>query len=104
MLIRKARNEAHLSQTDLARRLGVSQAAIAKLERPGSNPTVETLDSALRATGNRVKLSAEPWKSTIDETLVFEQLRVSPQRRLVQLEEMYEWGRQLTIAGARARG
>jgi transcriptional regulator with XRE-family HTH domain len=104
VLIRKARNDAGLSQAALAKRLGISQAAIAKLERAGSNPTVDTVDNALRATGHRLELSTRPWRATIDETLVFEQLRLSPQRRLVQLEDMYEWGRELTIAGARARG
>lgn len=35
-----------------------AQAAIAKLERQGANPTVETLDNALLATGHRLVLSA----------------------------------------------
>lgn len=38
-----ARTEAGLSQAQLAVRAGVSQQAIAKLEHPDSNPTVETL-------------------------------------------------------------
>jgi hypothetical protein len=29
---------------------------------------------------------------------------LSPDQRLAQLESMYEWGRELTIAGARSRG
>jgi hypothetical protein len=45
----------------------------------------------------------EPLRQGIDETLVFEQLRLSPEQRLAQLESMYEWGRKLTLAGARAR-
>lgn len=57
-LIRKARNEAGLSQAELGRRLGMSQAAIAKLERSGSNPTVDTLDDVLWATGRRLELGA----------------------------------------------
>jgi transcriptional regulator with XRE-family HTH domain len=103
-LIKDARRKAGLSQAHLARRLGVSQAAVAKLERPGSNPTVETLDGALRATGQQLNLEASPWQPSVDETLIAQQLRLTPEQRLAQLESMYEWGRELTLAGARARG
>ena len=103
-LIKNARGKAGLSQVQLARRLGVSQAAVAKLERPGSNPTVETLDRALRVTGQRLELKASPWQPNIDETLVAQQLRLTPEQRFAQMESMYEWGRELALAGARARG
>lgn len=84
--------------------MGVSQGAVAKLERPGSNPTIATLEEALRVIGQRLVLSVEPVRPGIDETLVFEQLGLSPDQRLAQLESMYEWGRELTLAGARSRG
>jgi transcriptional regulator with XRE-family HTH domain len=103
-LLRDARNRARLTQVELARRLGVSQAAVAKLERPQANPRIATLEAALRGTGQQLVLSTEPLKRSIDETLVFEQLRLSPEQRLAQLEHMYEWGRELAVAGARARG
>jgi transcriptional regulator with XRE-family HTH domain len=50
VLLRDARRRAGLTQRQLALRLGISQAAIAKLERPGANPTFATLAGALRAT------------------------------------------------------
>lgn len=103
-LLRSSRRSAGLSQAQLGRRLGVSQAAVAKLERRGSNPSVETLDRALRAAGHRLELQASPWQPSIDETLIAQQLRLSPEQRLAQLDSMYEWGRELTLAGARARG
>jgi transcriptional regulator with XRE-family HTH domain len=103
-LLKDARTRAGLTQTELGRRLGVSQGAVAKLERPGANPTIATLEDALRETGQRLVLSTEPVRPGIDETLVFEQLKLSPDQRLAQLESMYEWGRELTIAGARSRG
>jgi transcriptional regulator with XRE-family HTH domain len=103
-LLKDARRQAGLTQTELARRLGVSQAAVAKLERPGANPAIATLDDALCETGQRLVLATEPVRPGIDETLVFEQLRLSPDQRLAQLESMYEWGRELTLAGARFRG
>lgn len=77
---------------------------MAKLEAPQANPTIATLDHALRATGQRLALATEPLPRGIDETLVIEQLRLTPDRRLAQLESMYEAGRQLTLAGERARG
>lgn len=103
-LLRYARHQAGLTQAELARRMGISQAAVAKLERPQANPTIATLDDALRETGRRLVLAAEPLSPGIDETLVFEQLRLSPEQRLAQLESMYEWGRELSLAGARSRG
>jgi transcriptional regulator with XRE-family HTH domain len=69
-LIRRARAAAGLTQAGLARRLGTSQPAIAKLERPGANPTVRTLDRVLRATGHQLELSAPTWSSGVDESLI----------------------------------
>ena len=63
LLIRDARREAGLTQAQLAAHLGVSQSAIAKLEREGCNPKVETLDRVLRATGHRLQLIAPAWGS-----------------------------------------
>jgi transcriptional regulator with XRE-family HTH domain len=59
-LLREARHAAGLTQAALAERLDVSQAAIAKLERKGANPTVRTLDNVLWATGHRLELRAAP--------------------------------------------
>lgn len=104
MLIRKARNDADLSQTDLAGRLGVSQAAIAKLERAGSNPTVDTLDNVLWATGHRLTLSAPARPPGVDESLIRQQLELSPAERLRGIETMYTEARMLALAAARSRG
>jgi predicted transcriptional regulator len=43
MLIREARAEAGLTQSELAERAGTTQAAVARLERPGANPRLDTL-------------------------------------------------------------
>ena len=59
-LLKEARRQASLTQAELAHRLGVSQAAVAKLERPGANPSVDTLDDALWATGHRLTLATAP--------------------------------------------
>jgi transcriptional regulator with XRE-family HTH domain len=81
-LIRTARTAAGLTQTELASRLGTTQAAVARLERTGSNPTVATLDRALQATGHRLELGAAPRNSSVDESLIAQNLRLEPAARL----------------------
>lgn len=85
-LIRSARESGGLTQDELGRRLGVSQAAIAQLERPGTNPTVARLDEVLRATGRRLLLATEPPSNDIDETLLIRNLRMTPAERLAAFE------------------
>ena len=103
-LLRDARRAADLSQADLGRRLGISQAAIAKLEHSGSNPTVDTLDRALWATGHHLTLSAPARRAGVDESLIRQQLELTPAERLRGIEIMYAQGRMLALAGARSRG
>ena len=110
LLLRDARRAAGLTQAALAARLGVSQAAIAKLERDGANPTVETLDRVLRATGHRLQLIAPAWGTstdqpgpTIDVSLVREHLGLEKARRISELETMYAEAAEIAAAGARAR-
>ena len=102
-MIREARRAAGLSQAGLARRLGLSQPAVAKLESRGSNPTVRTLRRALRATGRELELLARPSRGWIDESLVREHLKLSPVQRLRALEVMASEARVLAAAGARTR-
>jgi transcriptional regulator with XRE-family HTH domain len=103
-LVRRARSDAHLTQAELARKLGMSQPAIVKLERPGANPTVRTLDRVLRATGHRLELDAPSWSPGVDESLIRQQLELPPAERLRQLERQSAQMRRLMIAGARSRG
>ena len=58
--LRWARLEAGWTQAELARRVGVSQQQIAKLERSAVNPTVETLEKLAAAFGMRVAVAFEP--------------------------------------------
>jgi transcriptional regulator with XRE-family HTH domain len=103
-LLRDSRRRTGLTQRQLALRLGVSQAAIAKLERPGANPTFETLAGALWATGHRLELEAPARRGGVDESLVRRQLELTPSERLHGLEAMYAQARALALAGARSRG
>jgi transcriptional regulator with XRE-family HTH domain len=103
-LLRQTRREAGLTQAQLARRMGVSQAAVAKLEQPDANPTVETLENALWATGHRLVLEAPVRRAGVDESLIRQHLKLSSDQRLRGLEAMYEEARSLALAGARSRG
>ena len=59
-LVYTMRTAAGLSQAELARRMGTRQPYISDLERGGKTPTVATLNRIARATGNRLRLVAEP--------------------------------------------
>jgi DNA-binding XRE family transcriptional regulator/predicted RNase H-like HicB family nuclease len=54
--LRWTRLDAGLTQTQLAARAGVSQQQIAKLERPGANPSLTTLRKIADALGARLEL------------------------------------------------
>lgn len=56
ILIRRAREEAGLTQAELAKKLGVTYQAVQKWERSGTNPTVATLERILLALGKRLEL------------------------------------------------
>jgi transcriptional regulator with XRE-family HTH domain len=103
-LLKDARRRADLTQADLACRLGVSQAAVAKLERPGANPTVDTLDRALWATGHRLTLDAPACPPGVDESLIRQQLELTPLERIQGIEAMYAQMHTLIEAGVECRG
>ena len=56
LALRWAREDAGLTQAALAKQMGISQQAYAKLESPDSNLTMETLERAAKALGMRVEL------------------------------------------------
>ena len=81
-LVRKARADAALTQAELAARAGLTQSAIARLERRGANPTIATLDNVIAATGHRLMLAAEPRQPSFDEGQLRERLAMTPAQRL----------------------
>ena len=103
-LIRKARRSAGLTQQELARRLGTTQSALARLERPGSNPTVETLEEALLAAGHKLELRAVQAPPEVDETLNAQALRSDPAARLAHFVSFYEMARRTATARRRRGG
>ena len=56
----KARDAAHMTQEDVAKAMGTSQEAIARLESGKSQPSTRTLQRFARATGMRLRISFEP--------------------------------------------
>ena len=55
--LRWARLASGMTQAELAQKAGVSQQQIARLERPGANPSVGTIERVAAALGVRAELS-----------------------------------------------
>jgi DNA-binding XRE family transcriptional regulator len=60
IVLRRARERAELTQVELARRVGVSQPAVAQLEGPRANPTLGTLERVAAALGCRLEIALVP--------------------------------------------
>jgi transcriptional regulator with XRE-family HTH domain len=101
--VRAARRAAGLTQVELAERMGTTQAAVARLERAGANPTLATVDRALRAAGHQLELTASPVRSSVDETLIAENLKLEPAERLRAFQASQRSLAPLVGAAARAR-
>jgi ribosome-binding protein aMBF1 (putative translation factor) len=56
----RARTDAGLTQEELARRMGSTQSAIARLEGGKTRPSTATLEKLAVATGTRLKIAFEP--------------------------------------------
>jgi hypothetical protein len=79
------------------------QSTIARLEAHGSNPRMQTVERVLAAAG--AKLEAAPAVSGgVDETLVAQNLTLSPAERLERFARSYANVRELTLTAARHRG
>lgn len=52
--IRRVREDAGITQSELARRMGTNQAVIARLERGGVDPKLSTIDRINRALGTEL--------------------------------------------------
>ncbi len=85
-LVRDARTAAGLTQAQLAERAGTTQSAIARLERPGANPRLNTLQDVMAAASHRLEISLAPAPSSVDETLITRQLRMTPAERVSAFE------------------
>jgi transcriptional regulator with XRE-family HTH domain len=71
-----------MTQAQLAERAGLTQSAIARLERSDSNPTMATLANVIAAAGQRLVLDAEPHRASFAEAQLRERLAMTPAQRL----------------------
>lgn len=56
----KARGAAEMTQEEVARAMGTTQAAVARLESGRNMPSTRTLQRFAKATGTRLRISFEP--------------------------------------------
>jgi transcriptional regulator with XRE-family HTH domain len=85
-LIREARARAGLTQAELGERLGMTQAGVARLERPQSNPRLSTLARVIAATGHQLKVDLGHERRHVDEAQIRERLRLTPAERLAAFQ------------------
>jgi len=79
-----ARRRAGLTQRELARRSGIPQPSISRIERGVISPTVDTLERLLRVCGMELLLWDLPKEDDVDRTLIWENLKLTPGQRLRQ--------------------
>lgn len=79
-IVRSARVAANLTQVQLAERTGLSQAFVSRLESPGANPTANTLQRVLAATGHQ--LTTVALSEDVDASQIIERLKLTPAQRL----------------------
>lgn len=60
----EARGDAGLTQEEVARRMGTTQAVVARLEGGRSRPSTRTLERFAKATGTRLRISFERDKAS----------------------------------------
>ena len=93
-MLREARLSAGLSQRELARRAGVPQPAVSRIERDHGSPRVDTLDRLLRACGKALELIDRPGTG-VDRSLIRERLTMSSGQRA--RVAALEWNRTRSI-------
>jgi|SRR5450432_2689583 len=79
-LLPYARSKANLSQRELGRRAGVTQASISRIEDGRTSPRLDTLERLLDACG--FQLEVVPKRGVgVDRTAMRDLLQLSPERR-----------------------
>jgi transcriptional regulator with XRE-family HTH domain len=103
-LIRESRQATGLTQKELAVRLHTTQSAIARMESDSANPRIGTLVRALLAMGRELSLTAPERESSVDETLIRRNLKLTPAQRLAAFEAAYNDVRKLAGAARKPNG
>jgi transcriptional regulator with XRE-family HTH domain len=112
-LVGRLRELAGLTQSELARRSGTSQPAIARLEAGYGSPGIATLQRLAEAAGFDLELrlapraSADPviarYGKDIDRTLLRRNLTLSVDQRIRELARLQEFDAEVRRAGREAR-
>jgi transcriptional regulator with XRE-family HTH domain len=79
-MLRMARRRAQLSQRELARRAGVPQATISRIENRVVSPTLDTLDPLIRTCGMRLSV-VDRRGADVDRSQIRERLVMTPAER-----------------------
>jgi transcriptional regulator with XRE-family HTH domain len=85
-LLRTARQARRLTQRELARRTGVAQPTIARIESGKENPRLQTMEVLLEACGYVIEALPKPGHG-VDRTDMRELLRLTPRQRLDLLRD-----------------
>jgi transcriptional regulator with XRE-family HTH domain len=102
-LVGETRRELGLSQRQLARRAGMTQAAVSRIELGKVSPSFGTLRELMLAMGREPQLAAPRLPRDWDEAHMNSTLKRTPEQRL---ELAIGWNRlaqQLAASGARER-
>ena len=106
-IIRMAREAEGLTQAQLAKRLGITQPSIARLEAAGDNVTLATLQRALNVMNRTLEVTSRKMPSSVDDTQILEALRYTPGQRLEGFDRTYahmrEFANEVQPQVARAR-
>lgn len=112
-LLIQARRSAGMSQRELAARAKTTQAAVARIERGQTSPTLNTLARLINAAGFdlHIELAApqqtdaiiEAYKRDIDRSLLRENLKKTVDQRVRSLTALARFAREARRAGHAAR-
>lgn len=80
-MLRMARRRAGLTQRELARRAGVPQPTVSRIERARVSPSFETLAPLIDACGMQLEVVDRPGDG-VDRTLIRQRLAMTPTQRL----------------------
>jgi len=105
--LRWMRDDLGLTQAELAKLAGVSQPAIAQLESPDSNPTIDTLSRVARAMGAQIDFQPSAGESVKTYAKQLRRLAPGPERarviRAMRAHLAAKNSRQLRVAEAALR-
>jgi transcriptional regulator with XRE-family HTH domain len=88
----------------LALRAGTDQAAISRIERGETSPSLETVERLLAAMGERLSIQSEPLEREYDPLHMRATLERTPEERLRLAISWNRLAERLTEAGRRAHG